>query len=434
MKRSSSGRPGRIASLDALRGLTIFLMVLVNDVAQSADGPGWLNHMPPGVDGMTFADLVFPAFLFVAGMSAPLSITAARARGASTREIVRKVLWRTTSLLIMGTFMVGRTENTGWRPSLWTGLMYVCFFLTWSVLPEKDRPRTRRAFLAGRVIGVAGLVALAVVYRGPGGERLVLGPLFEGGGESWLRHEWWGILGIIGWSYLITSMAYLAGARRAALLGLTSLFISIYLAEEAGPTTALADRTWLDWLSPLSGGLSAAHGWLQTHLGLGPVVGVPTALSLAGAALGTLLLPDGETEPRERIRYALTLGAGLAIGAILLDPLHGISKPAGTPSWGLWCAAITSWTWAFTHWLMDVRGVTRWAAFLRPAGQNPLTAYILHPLVRGALVLIPGLELLRFYKHEGMGPYVATLGALAMTLGIVWLTGALGRRGFRLKV
>ena len=408
-------------------------MVIVNDVAQAADGPAWLNHMPPGVNGMTFADVVFPAFLFVAGMSVPLSVAAARNRGASTREILDRVLMRTVSLLIMGTFMVGRAENTGWRPSLWTGLMYVCFFLTWSVLPS-GRSRMRKALIVGRVIGIAGLIALAVVYRGPLGERLVLGPLFDGGGSEWLRHEWWGILGIIGWSYLITSIAYLATARREVLFGLMTLFVLVYVAEEAGPVTDLAGRAWFDGLSPLSGAWSATHDWLKTHLGLGRVVGVPTALSLAGAALGTLLLSDGEMDSNRRISYAVILGVGLAIGAVLLDPLFGISKPASTPSWGLWCAAITSWTWAFTHWVMDVRGHVRWSAFLRPAGQNPLTAYILHPLVRGVLLLVAPLEVLRFYKHEGMGPYVATLGALAMTLGIVWLTGALGRRGIRLKV
>jgi len=425
--------PTRVASLDALRGLTIFLMVVVNDVAKTADGPLWLQHMPPGVDGMTFADVVFPAFLFVAGMSVPLSGGAMRARGLSTSSILRKILWRTSGLLIMGTFMVGRADNTGMSANLWTGLMYVCFFLTWSVLP-KEPSRRRQAFLVGRALGVAGLVALAIVYRGPEGERLVLGPLFEAGGDAWVRHEWWGILGIIGWSYLISSLAYLGGARREALLGLTALFVLIYLAEEATPSTVLQARTWLEPLSPTFAVWRAVHVWLQSHLGLGHVVGVPTALSLAGAALGTCLRPSQNVRAEDRIRLAVFMAIGLGIAAMLLDPLHGISKPASTPSWGLWSAAITCAGWAFTYWLMDVRGVRGWARFLRPAGENPLTAYILHPLVRGALVLVPFLDVLRFYKREGVGPVVSTVGALAMTGLIVWLTGVLAKRGVRLKV
>ena len=51
---------GRIDSVDALRGLTILLMVFVNDLGPAA--PAWMHHIqPPSADGMTLADIVFPA-------------------------------------------------------------------------------------------------------------------------------------------------------------------------------------------------------------------------------------------------------------------------------------------------------------------------------------------------------------------------------------
>jgi hypothetical protein len=50
---------GRVASVDALRGLTILLMVFVNDLGLGA--PAWVHHIQPSnADGMTLADVVFP--------------------------------------------------------------------------------------------------------------------------------------------------------------------------------------------------------------------------------------------------------------------------------------------------------------------------------------------------------------------------------------
>src|SRR5579885_2576564 len=71
---------GRIASVDALRGLTILLMVFVNDLGRGA--PSWMHHIqPPNADGMTLADVVFPTFLFIVGVSIPLALERARAAG-----------------------------------------------------------------------------------------------------------------------------------------------------------------------------------------------------------------------------------------------------------------------------------------------------------------------------------------------------------------
>ena len=71
MKQSS----GRIASIDALRGLTILVMIFVNDLGGVIGAPAWMKHyFPYDADGMTFVDVVFPAFLFIVGMSIPFAI------------------------------------------------------------------------------------------------------------------------------------------------------------------------------------------------------------------------------------------------------------------------------------------------------------------------------------------------------------------------
>jgi predicted acyltransferase len=65
---------GRISSIDVFRGLTIFAMIFVNDLAGVRDIPAWMKHVPADQDGMTFVDVVFPAFLFIVGMAIPFAI------------------------------------------------------------------------------------------------------------------------------------------------------------------------------------------------------------------------------------------------------------------------------------------------------------------------------------------------------------------------
>lgn len=425
----------RVASVDTIRGLTIALMVLVNDAQEAPAAPAFLKHVPPGVNGMSPADVVFPAFLFVVGMSVPLALERALTTGASRGAVLRKVIWRAVALLTMGVFMVGRAENTGWNPSLWTGAMYVCFFLTWSVIP-KDGGLLRSALIAGRFVGIGGLMALALVYRGPDGERLVLGPLFDGGGDAWLRHEWWGILGAIGWAYLATSLAYLGARARPALLLLgVPLGVALYALESAGVFAGSADGTWLGTAHPALVALGDVVAWVHSHVSLGRHLGVYAALSIAGCVLGARLLGDG-TEGGDGARLSWGVGIAIAFGlsGLALEPFFGVSKPAATPSWALYSGAITAGTWALVHWVMDVRGWQRWARWLRPAGANPLTAYILHPLIRGALAAIPGLGLLQLYKEPGQPAAVAVAGAVLMTLFVVWVTGRVAHHGLRLKV
>lgn len=67
-------KPQRVLSIDAFRGITILVMVFVNELAGVRDIPQWMKHMPANADAMTFVDLVFPAFLFIVGMSIPFAL------------------------------------------------------------------------------------------------------------------------------------------------------------------------------------------------------------------------------------------------------------------------------------------------------------------------------------------------------------------------
>lgn len=89
----------RLMSLDVFRGLTIVLMIIVNS-------PG--NQSPFSLlahsewDGCTFADLVFPFFIVIVGISAVLGLSNLQAKGDSKSYLFTIVLRRSIYIFLMG--------------------------------------------------------------------------------------------------------------------------------------------------------------------------------------------------------------------------------------------------------------------------------------------------------------------------------------------
>lgn len=52
----------------------MLLMIFVNDVSGVHDIPAWIEHVRGDEDGLGFADIVFPTFLFIVGLSIPYAI------------------------------------------------------------------------------------------------------------------------------------------------------------------------------------------------------------------------------------------------------------------------------------------------------------------------------------------------------------------------
>lgn len=98
-------RPGRVMSLDLLRGATIGLMILVNNPGDERTAYWPLRHAD--WNGWTPTDLVFPFFLFIVGVSIAFSLRARLERGASRAELIGHVLWRGLVLLALGVFLNG---------------------------------------------------------------------------------------------------------------------------------------------------------------------------------------------------------------------------------------------------------------------------------------------------------------------------------------
>jgi predicted acyltransferase len=95
----------RLLSLDVMRGLTVIGMVLVNSAAVFHYGSGgevWgpLLHAPWA--GITIADLVFPFFIFMVGVSIPFALSGLKAREGLTRETALRIIKRGLILFLIG--------------------------------------------------------------------------------------------------------------------------------------------------------------------------------------------------------------------------------------------------------------------------------------------------------------------------------------------
>jgi len=104
-KTVTAPAPTRLMSLDLFRGLTIALMILVND---PGDGPSTYAPLKHAAwNGWTPTDLVFPSFVFIVGVAMAFSFTYRLDRGESRGKLLAHVLWRGLVLFALGLFING---------------------------------------------------------------------------------------------------------------------------------------------------------------------------------------------------------------------------------------------------------------------------------------------------------------------------------------
>ena len=215
----------RIASIDILRALTMVLMIFVNDLWSLKGIPGWLEHTAAKEDGMGLADTVFPAFLFIVGMSVPLAINNRRAKGDTNGKIGWHILERGLALLIMGVFLVNgeylNASATGIPRVVWNVLSCLSFILLWNAWPKTANPWVVRI---SKTVAVGILLLLAFICRGG-----------EDGALNRFTPYWWGILGLIGWAYLVSALI-VAFSNTRFIISLLAwvFFIALNIASHAG--------------------------------------------------------------------------------------------------------------------------------------------------------------------------------------------------------
>jgi predicted acyltransferase len=105
---SQSGLRQRLVSIDVFRGMAVAGMFLVDYQARETDAYPYLRHAP--WNGWTLADLVFPAFLFLVGVSVVLATSARLDRGEAKRRVLVHALRRSAILFVLGLVLNGFPE------------------------------------------------------------------------------------------------------------------------------------------------------------------------------------------------------------------------------------------------------------------------------------------------------------------------------------
>lgn len=394
--RNSSSR---IASIDIFRALTMVLMIFVNDLWSLKNIPDWLGHMPAHFDGMGLADVVFPMFLFIVGLSIPHAIRARENKGQRDFQIASHILMRTFALLVMGVFIVN-FENINARlmpvsRQVWEILMTIGFFLIWNIYPKNSFFKNIKPQWF-QISGIVLLIFLALIYKGGTDDN----PL-------WMKRHWWGILGLIGWAYLVSSTIYFFSRGKILWILAGWVILMLLNLNEANPLIEGAQKFKII--------VNASN-----H-----------ALVMSGVMATTLF----EFMKKKNLSFQMIAGLLLAAGVLLtvygfaVRPFGGISKIYATPAWTSISAGISFAVFGILFAIADKAGYTKWASVISPAGRSTLTCYLV-PYVVYPVMVIAGIKLPDMMITGGIG----LVKSVVFALMVVGITALLEKVNVRLKI
>lgn len=381
-----SPRPAspRLGSIDAYRGLVMFLMLgeglhlcRVSRALPESGFWSFLCHHQSHVPwiGCSLHDLIQPSFSFLVGTAMVFSLASRQARGSNPARVAGHALWRSLVLVLMGVFLrsIGRSQTYWTFEDTLTqiGLGYPFLFLLGG--------RSLRAQFAALGFILFGYWLAFALYPVPG---------------AGFDH---GAVGV--------SQDFL---REHGLSGFAAHW-------QKNSNLAWAFDTWWLNLFPREAPFTHNGGGYAT-LSFIPTLGTMILGLIAGGWL------KAELGPRQRLlRLALAgvagLGAGWLLNATGVCPnVKRIWTPAWTLFSGGWCFLLL----AGFHLLIDVLGWRRWAFWLIVIGMNSIVAYSMEWLaagfINGALETHLGAGFFRLFGE----PY-APLFHGACTLFILWL-------------
>lgn len=392
----SKSKSVRIEALDIFRAITMFLMLFVNDIPGLKNIPHWLLHAAADEDMLGFSDIIFPGFLFAMGMAIPYAIQNRMKKGDNNYKVGIHVFWRTLALVVMGLFTVnvGHLDpiESGISNSCFTLLMVLAFFLIWSVYPKKDN-WLDQLFIGFKVVGIAILVYLFVIYEGINGEDFA--------------PRWWGILGLIGWTYVLSAAIYMV-AKENLLYNAIALLVLVvlFLLSAAGI---------------FQGVMVIEH--IPSHATL-------YAFGMAGVWAGVFMRKYAKKESLKQF-FTVMCGIGLVslVIAIVTHQFWIISKIQATPTWFFYCCAIFFPLFAFVYWLTDIKGKSKWFDIIKPAGTVTLTCYII-PYAWYSLQSMLSIQ----YPAWMMTGIVGIIKSLIFSLIIIGIAWLFMKAKIRLKV
>ena len=381
----------------------MFLMIWVNDFWTLNSIPKWLKHATSGEDYLGFSDLIFPWFLFVMGMSIPFSFEDRLRKGEADPIVWRHIIFRTIALLIMGLFHMNMEmynhENSLISKPYFVIICTSAFFMIWNKYP-KSISSENMLYKVFPIIGMLMLIGSLLIYKGKS---------YSGDALGFSTH-WWGILGLIGWSYFIAASSYFL-FRRSLSGAIISFGVCLGLNIISSSSISYNIFSWQskDWI-PGSGGLQA--------------------LTFGGIITSLVLM---KYKDRDNIKnlYTILLGMGIVsfFGGLYLRQFFIISKISGTVTWILISMSTALFLYVLLHYIIDVQEKIYWYEPIKIAGTATLTCYLI-PYFYYSFKTILGIQLPLFFTTGLMG----LLKSIIYSFIIIAIAWSLERVKIQLKI
>jgi len=344
----------RMVSLDVFRGLTVALMILVNNPGSWSHVYEQLDHAP--WNGWTLTDTVFPFFLFIVGVAMALSFAKRRKRGAVRKDLVRKVLSRAAIIFAMGLFLNGFPFNVPFN--------------------SQDLANFHWSDIPGRFATI----------------------------------RWMGVLQRIALCYLITGLIilYVPSNRKRLLTGLGllalyELLMRLPLVPGWGHGSFELENSFARWLDLQI--LHPQHMYHGKGIAFDPE-GLVSTLTAAVTTLSGYFVGEYLRRPlslHKKLTNLLVAGIVLFFLGGLLSPWEPINKRLWTVPYVILMDGLALIMVVFSSWIIDVRHWQRW---IKPAvvfGSNPLVVFL------GSGIL--GRLVIRIKWHTG-GEFISLKGWL----------------------
>ena len=311
-----SNTPGRLASIDALRGFDMLMIAgggqfiallggktgipFVDAVAAQFEHPAW--------NGFTFYDFIFPLFLFLAGTSLAFSVTGGLAKGIPPSVIRNKVFKRMLILIALGIL----DKN--------------------APMDIFDPAHIRYGSVLGR-IGLATFVSAVLYMKFSTNQRLYIAA------------------GVLAVYYLILMSVPVPGFGAGDL-------------SFEGNLVGWIDRNFMPGI--LKQGTYDELALLTQF----PAI----CLTLFGTVAGDILLKQYTSNVK--LGTLLTFGsAGITIG-VLWNFVFPVNKHLWSSSFIMLTSGMAFAILALFYWIIDVKGYQKWAFFFRIIGLNSLVIYL----------------------------------------------------------
>lgn len=442
----------RIVTIDILRGITIFAMILCANIGYFSDLPAWMFHaqtppsesyvFSPDVRGITWVDLVFPFFLFTMGAAFPLAMRKKLDNGVSRWSVAGDLFRRWVTLTVFAialgnAYMIDSSTRPDTIKIIFKIALWIVMFMT--LVRLKDEEKSRKINNAGMFLTVV-MAILSVDYMGLTLSRwssdviiMILANIAIIGGLLWmftkdsLRLRWL-VLGFIvalkalssyvpealewvpglesiGWFFSWGYMQYLVIALAGSIVG------DMLLAHSrSGESVQIKKVHLLAGVIALAAVIVQLWGLFVREVLIDFII--TAVLAIAFIAL---------TWKKRNIMTALGyFGFGFLLAGIALDPVDGgIAKDYCNLSYLIATTGMTALTGAFVlalelKWNIKGRG-------LSGCGQNPMLAYTVTTFLTGPIMAACGVTV--WLNEKSLSdPLWGVLQGLFFTLLMVAVT------------